>query len=418
MATHAVADPGWDRRRLIYGDWSWLIRDGLDVLRLAFIGGTIAFAVEGRSTAVGLTAASVVLLIARVIDLPRWFDFGLIVAMTLIAWGTALTLYGNYDFYDKIVHGVSPIGYAPVLYLLLVRLDVVPDPADALQERRYSRIAGIAVVTLAVGMAVGAGYEIVEFTSDWAFGTTFQEGNFDTMTDLIADTSGSLIGALFLTVWAIRGWSSRRVTVVPAPEPSRQVADRLRPSQPTTTTLAWQLTFAGLPIAAQSAVWIGAGVLLLALPTPTLRTLGIIVGGALVAWALFELVELIRHGDPEKRRLRLVEIAATAITGTLVLAWPAISQLALLYAVGAVSLVLSMVEVAALAMETRTRERVIGAVAAIAAFVFGIAMLARPESSFHAALTLVGVYLVVLGALRLVRALAARRDLRISQSSG
>ena len=136
------------------------------------------------------------------------------------------------------------------------------------------------------------------------------------------------------------------------------------------------------------------------------------------AWALFELVELIRHGDPEKRRLRLVEIAATAITGTLVLAWPAISQLALLYAVGAVSLVLSMVEVAALAMETRTRERVIGAVAAIAAFVFGIAMLARPESSFHAALTLVGVYLVVLGALRLVRALAARRDLRISQSSG
>jgi hypothetical protein len=35
---------GWDRRRLVYGDWTWLVRDGIDVIRLAFIGGTIAFA--------------------------------------------------------------------------------------------------------------------------------------------------------------------------------------------------------------------------------------------------------------------------------------------------------------------------------------------------------------------------------------
>src|SRR6187549_2036879 len=120
MTTYAHAEHGWDRSRLVYGDWTWLVRDGLDVLRFAFIAGAIVFAVQGRSTAVALTAASAVLLVARVVDLPRWFDFGLIVAMTLIAYGTALTLYGNYDFYDKIVHGVSPIGYAPVLYLLLV----------------------------------------------------------------------------------------------------------------------------------------------------------------------------------------------------------------------------------------------------------------------------------------------------------
>jgi disulfide bond formation protein DsbB len=101
VTTHVEAHPGWDRRRLVYGDWSWLVRDGLDVIRLAFFGGTIAFAVQGRSTAVALTAASVVLLIARIVDLPRWFDFGLIMAMTLIAYGTALGLYGNATRVDR-----------------------------------------------------------------------------------------------------------------------------------------------------------------------------------------------------------------------------------------------------------------------------------------------------------------------------
>jgi uncharacterized membrane protein HdeD (DUF308 family) len=41
------------------------------------------------------------------------------------------------------------------------------------------------------------------------------------------------------------------------------------------------------------------------------------------------------------------------------------------------------------------------------AFVFGIAMLARPESSLAAVINLLGVYLVVIGALRLLQALDA-----------
>src|SRR5215831_2934272 len=158
MATHAVAPSEWDRRRLIYGDWNWLVRDRLDVLRYAFIAGTIVFAARGNPDAVALGAASAVLLVARVVNLPRWFEFGLIVAMTLIAWGTALSLYGGWFYYDKIVHGISPIGYVPVIYIALVRLGVVPDPGVAIRERRVARISGIFIVTLALGVAVGAGY--------------------------------------------------------------------------------------------------------------------------------------------------------------------------------------------------------------------------------------------------------------------
>lgn len=407
---------GWDRRRLVYGDWTWLVRDGIDVIRLAFIGGTIAFAVQGRSDVVALSAASAVLLIARIIDLPRWFDFGLTVAMSLIAWGTALHLYGQWFYYDKVVHSLSPVAYAPVLYIVLVRLGVVPDPGEAIRERRVARISGIFIVTLALGMAVGAGYESVEWFEDklGLLGGHFVKGLWDTETDLLADTTGSLVGATFLTVWAMRGWSSRRVTVVPAPEPSETaleaVAERLRADR--SVSSAWTSRLAGAPLAAQGIVSVVGGVLLLALPAPSLRTVGIVVGVVLLAFALFETSELLRGADGAERAARLVTAAASAVAGTLALAWPTISQYTLLYAAGAASVVLAFAEVASLSNRSDARERWLGGLAALVAFVFGIAMFASPGKGLHAVIMLLGLYLLVLGGLRLVHAAAAWRERR------
>jgi uncharacterized membrane protein HdeD (DUF308 family)/uncharacterized membrane protein YjdF len=412
MTTYAHAPTELERRRLIYGDWTWLVRDGLDVLRALFIGGAIVFAVQGRSTAVALTAASAVLLVARVIDLPRWFDFGLIVAMSLIAYGTALSLYGGWFYYDKIVHGLSPIGYVPVLYIALVRLGVVPDPGRAIREHRVARISGIFIVTLAVGMAVGAGYESVEWFEDKFLGGHFVGGLWDTETDLLCDEGGSLVGATFLTVWALRGWTSRRVTVVPAPGPSEtpveSAAGRLRPRRS-----AWQRRTAAIPAAGLGAIAIAAGTLLLALPSPGLRTVGIIVGGALIVSAAAEVVQLARHHDRAHLADRLLAIAALAGAGALVLVWPSISQRALLYAVGVSAVAFGVAETAALSTRPfSTRERWLGAASSIVAFVYGIALLARPGTSFAVAIDLLGVYLIVIGALRVLQELVAERRRR------
>jgi uncharacterized membrane protein HdeD (DUF308 family)/uncharacterized membrane protein YjdF len=404
MTTYAATAPGWDRRRLLYGDWNWLVRDGLDVLRIAFIAGTIVFAIQGRSTAVALTAASAVLLIGRVIDLPRWFDFGLTVAMTLIAWGTALSLYGGWFYYDKIVHGLSPVGYVPVLYIVLVRLGVVPDPGQAIRERRVARISGIFIVTLAVGIAVGGVYESIEWFEDKFLGGHFVGGLWDTETDLLCDEGGSLVGATFLTVWALRGWTSRRRTVVPAPAPAATpaaaAAERLRPRRST-----WTRRIAGLPAAAQGLVAVAAGVVLLVWVSPTVRTVGIVVGAALLASAAFEFVELLRHDDRATRADRIIAIVAFAAAGALVLAWPAITQLALLYAAGASAIAFGVAEAAALTTRPfDERERWLGGISSVVALVFGVALLAHPGSSLNAAINLLGVYLIVTGGLRLVQA--------------
>lgn len=180
----------------------------------------------GRSTAVGLTAASLLLLIARIVNLPRRFDLGVIVAMTFIAWGTALSLYGQYHFYDTIVHGTTPVFYAPVLYVCLVRLAVLTDPEQA---RTRMQRSGVFVSTLAIGMAVGAGYEVIEWLSDSLLGTAFVEDADDTGRDLLADTLGSLVGAALVTAWSVSGWTSRRVTYRAVPPPdTRAWARRLR----------------------------------------------------------------------------------------------------------------------------------------------------------------------------------------------
>jgi uncharacterized membrane protein HdeD (DUF308 family) len=413
VTTHVEAHPGWDRRRLVYGDWSWLVRDGLDVIRLAFFGGTIAFAVQGRSTAVALTAASVVLLIARIVDLPRWFDFGLIMAMTLIAYGTALGLYGNWFYYDKVVHGLSPVGYVPVLYIALVRLGVVPDPGEAIRERRVARISGIFIVTLAVGMAVGAGYENVEWIEDkfGILGGHFVKGLWDTETDLLCDAGGSLVGATFLTVWALRGWSSHRVTVVQAPEPSgsplQMVGKRFRTGRDSGVVSTRERRLADLPLAAQGVALVAGGVLLLALPAPSLRTVGVILGISLLAFAVFEAFEVVRRADPAERGARIATMTASAVAGTLILVWPTITERALLYAAGAASIVLAAAEAASLSGLSDARQRWLGAAVSVVAYVFGIALLASPGNSLHAVIVLLGIYLVILGGLRVLHAVEA-----------
>jgi uncharacterized membrane protein HdeD (DUF308 family)/uncharacterized membrane protein YjdF len=406
----------WDWPRIVYGDWTWLVRDSLDVLRLAFIAATVVFAAEGSSDAAALTAASTVLLIARVVNLPRWFDFGLTVAMTLIAWGTALHLYGQWFYYDNVVHSLSPVAYAPVLYIALVRLGVVPDPAAAVQERRGARIAGIFIVTLALGMAVGAGYESVEWFEDKfdILGGHFVKGLWDTETDLLADTTGSFVGATFLTVWALRGWSSRRVTVhAVAPAASTPVervhAGRARPAS------TWRQGLdATLSPSAKGLIGIAAGLLLLVWPSPVLRTVEVVVGIVLLAHAAVDVHGLRRPGPPAIW-WRLLEIVAQVAVAALVLGWPGLSQVALLYALGLTAVLLGGIEAASLSGGAHTtRDRWLGGAAGAAAFIFGMAMIGTAQRGVHAVVTLVGVYLVVVGALRLVRTL--RRTPRVGRA--
>ncbi len=200
--------PGMDRRTLLLGDWTPVVRDGIDVLRLVVLGGAVAFAVAGEvKGAVVLGLLGTATLLARLVDLPRVYDLSFTAAMALQGFGEAFGVYDRVVRFDDLVHFTLPMLISPVVYIALARLDVVPDPRDETHLQHY---VGIFVVTAALGIAVGALWEIVEWRSDAWLGSNLSEDNDDTNGDLVRDSLGALVGAALLVVWARFGWGSVR----------------------------------------------------------------------------------------------------------------------------------------------------------------------------------------------------------------
>lgn len=108
-----------------------------------------------------------------------------------------------------------------LVYIGLARLQVLPDPQDDTRGRHY---LGIAVVTVALGLAVGALWEMVEWGADQLVGSNLSKSDTDTVTDLMADGAGSLVGAALLVVWARFGWGS--VRRLPAPVARRALGQQ------------------------------------------------------------------------------------------------------------------------------------------------------------------------------------------------
>lgn len=195
-------------RELVLGDWTPVVRDPLDLFRGVFVVGAVALAAAGHSGAIPLAVAAAAVVGVRFLDLPRPFDLAFILAMALTGWGEALRLYDRFAYYDVFVHFLVPLFGAPCVYIALARLDTLPDPADAFGSRRH--LAGIFVVTLSLGLAIGALWEILEWSSDHAFGSNLSLGQSDTIGDLVADGAGAVGGGLFLVAWTAFGWGTVR----------------------------------------------------------------------------------------------------------------------------------------------------------------------------------------------------------------
>lgn len=197
-----------DTRTLLLGDWTPLVRDGIDLLRIGILAGGVAFAVAGDVGAAALLGfLGAITVLARLVNLPRVYDLSLTAAMALQGFGESFGLYDEVLRFDDLVHFTLPMLTAPVLYIALARVEVVPDPRD---ETHLPHYIGIAVVTAALGIATGALWEVYEWRSDAWFGTELSEGNDDTNGDLVRDTLGSVVGAALLVVWSRFGWGSVR----------------------------------------------------------------------------------------------------------------------------------------------------------------------------------------------------------------
>jgi hypothetical protein len=85
----------------------------------------------------------------------------------------------------------------------------VPDPSDRVGSA--SEVFGMALITACIGVTAASFYEIYEWVVDNWFGQHLFIGETDTITDLADGFLGAGIGGLFLGVWAIARYTTRRL---------------------------------------------------------------------------------------------------------------------------------------------------------------------------------------------------------------
>ena len=191
------------------GDWGPYVRDPIDVLRIVLAVGAVVALVAGEpSGAVYLAVSTAGALLARALALPRLIDLAFVVALSITGFGEAFGFYDRWDWFDRVVHFLVPMLFSLVAYIGLARADLVLDPHDQVADVR--RGPALFLISFAFGVALGAVWEIVEYTLDALGFTNLSEGNADTVGDLVADTAGSLVGAGLLLLWTYRGWGTVR----------------------------------------------------------------------------------------------------------------------------------------------------------------------------------------------------------------
>ena len=136
--------------------------------------------------------ALVGLVIPRFLGVRPGLDIAFCIIVLVAAWSALLELYDAFEYLDFVVHFFLNGLTAAVLYILAVRLEVVPDPT-----RTPVPLGAIVALTTAFGLAAGVIWELAE----WIGYTYIDDSIFvsydDTIADFAAGGLGSILAGLF-----------------------------------------------------------------------------------------------------------------------------------------------------------------------------------------------------------------------------
>lgn len=193
---------------LLLGDWTPVIRDPVDIIRLSYLAGAVwAFSVGDTGNGVRMLVTFLAAVAPRLVKAPRLFDLFFVTTIGLQAWGNLLGAFHNGDAFDRVDHAMSSLGIAPLFYLWFVREGLLQHIRGG---QSISRHVGIVVIGFCIGLSIGAIYEIYEYASDHLFGSGLFINESDTVMDLAMDAVGSLTGSFILLCWVIWGWGVER----------------------------------------------------------------------------------------------------------------------------------------------------------------------------------------------------------------
>jgi hypothetical protein len=116
-----------------------------------------------------------------------WLAAAVVLAVALPIASSVLGLYDRILHWGKVVHGLEGFLVAITVGLLLL----------AWRDREHIDLSDqlATLMTICVGIFAGVMWELVEFVLDWLRYSDLQKSNSDTMTDLLWNDVGAVVGA-------------------------------------------------------------------------------------------------------------------------------------------------------------------------------------------------------------------------------
>jgi uncharacterized membrane protein HdeD (DUF308 family) len=158
------------------------------------------------------------------------------------------------------------------------------------------------------------------------------------------------------------------------------------------------------------ALSVALAVVILVWPGISLNALTLLFGAMATATGLVGLWAVIRGSVKEERGWLIVSSLLGIGVGVLVLAWPNISALALLYVIGAYAIAFGIIMIGgAFWLPLRSENKLLFALTGFVSGLFGIVMFANPGDGALVLLSLIAAYLLIVGVSQLVLAIGGKR---------
>jgi uncharacterized membrane protein HdeD (DUF308 family) len=152
------------------------------------------------------------------------------------------------------------------------------------------------------------------------------------------------------------------------------------------------------------------GVMILAWPEISVYALTIVFGIYALATGITAFAGAFSSHTKDERASLILSGLLGIVTGIIVLAWPSISALALLYVIGAYAVLLGMFAIiASMRLPLDDRDTALTILSGLVAIVFGIVIFAKPGAGALAVLALIAAFALVVGVTELVVAIGGKQ---------
>ncbi|WP_337060248.1 hypothetical protein [Kineococcus sp. G2] len=181
----------------------------LDLALLVAAGSIAVMLVSGRweeAVRFGLVLAAIVA--ARLAAVPPSFAGAFSVFVLLAMWAGVQHWYRAISWFDVVVHFLTPGSIAAVAYYVLVQWRLMPGPRDV---PAHLRSWAPVLWTTLTGVTIAVVWEFYEWTVEQFSPQGMIVGYTDTVVDLLAGLSGSLVAGLLVHAHG----RSRRGLVLP-----------------------------------------------------------------------------------------------------------------------------------------------------------------------------------------------------------